>query len=98
MGPGGIANDEPVLTLGDRTRQMAVLLSLIVVMGLCYSEYSAELVFELVDGLRRDQAVEAWQLVVEGDECMVRVEEVIVHVTLDKNDVITTKPKNKRCI
>ena len=25
-------------------------------------------------------------------------EEVIVGVMLDKNDVITTKPKNKRCI
>jgi hypothetical protein len=52
---------------------MAVLLSLIIVMGLRYSEYSAELVFELVDGLRRDHTVEACQLVVEGDECIVRV-------------------------
>ena len=72
MGPSGIADDESVLALGDRTRQMAVLLSLIVVMGLRYSEYSAELVFELVDGLRRDHAVEACQFVAEGDECIVR--------------------------
>ncbi len=59
MGPGGVANDEPVLALGDRTRQMAVLLSLIVVMGLRHGEYSTELVFELVDGLRCDHAIEA---------------------------------------
>ena len=73
MGPGGIANDKPVLALGDRTRQMAILLSLFVVMGLRHGEYSAELVFELVDGLRRDHAVEGCQLVVEGDECIVRI-------------------------
>jgi len=73
VGPGGIANDEPVLALGDRTRQMAILLSLFVVMGLRHGEYSAELVFKLVDGLRRDHAVKACQLVTEGDECIVRV-------------------------
>ena len=38
VGPGGVADDEPVLALGDRTRQMAVLLSLIVVMGLSSSQ------------------------------------------------------------
>ena len=47
--------------------------ALIVVMGLRHSEYSAELVFELVDNLRRDHAVEACQLIAEGDECIVRV-------------------------
>ena len=73
MGPGGVADDEPVFTLGDRTGQMAVLLSLIVVMGLRHGEYTAELVFELVDSLRRDHAVEACQLVAEGDEGIVRV-------------------------
>jgi hypothetical protein len=72
--PGGIADDEPVLALGDRNLQMAVLLSLIVVMGLRHSEYSAKLVFELVDGLRHDHAVEVCQLVAEGDVCIVRVE------------------------
>ena len=72
VGPVGAADDEPVLALGDRTRQMAVLLSLFVVVGLRHGEYSAELVFELVDGLRRDHAVEACQFVVEGDECIVR--------------------------
>jgi hypothetical protein len=71
--PGGVANNEPVLPLGDRTRQMAVILSLIVVMGLRHSEYSAELVFELVNGLWRDDTIEACQLVAEGDECIVRV-------------------------
>ncbi len=52
---------------------MAVLLSLFVVMSLPHGEYSAELVFELVDSLQRDHAVEACQLVMEGDECIVRV-------------------------
>ena len=51
---------------------MALLLSLFIVVGLCHGEYSAELFFELVDGLRRDHAVEACQLVAEGDECIVR--------------------------
>ena len=73
MGPGGIANDKPVLALGDRTRQMAILLSLFIVMGLCHGEYSAELVFELADSLWRDHAIEACQLVAEGDECIVCV-------------------------
>ncbi len=71
VGPGGVADDELVLALGDCTRQMAVLLSLFIVMGLHHGEYSAKLVFELVDGLRRDPAVEACQLVTEGDECIV---------------------------
>jgi hypothetical protein len=52
---------------------MAVLLSLTLVMGLRHSDYSAKLVFKLVDGLRRDHAVEACQLITEGDECIVRV-------------------------
>jgi hypothetical protein len=51
---------------------MAVLLSLFVVVGLRHGEYPSELVFELVDGLRRDHAVEVCQFVAEGDECMVR--------------------------
>ena len=63
-GSGGVADDEPVL---------AVLLSLFAVMGLRHGEYSTELVFELVDGLRRDHAVEACQLVMEGDECIIRI-------------------------
>ena len=70
--PGGAADDEPVLALGDRTRQMALLLSLFVVVGLRHSEYSAKLIFELVDGLRRDHSIEACQFVAEGDECIVR--------------------------
>ncbi len=48
MGPGGIANDEPVLAFGDCTCQVVVLLSLSVVIGLHHGEDSAELVFELL--------------------------------------------------
>ena len=33
---------------------------------------TSDVVFELVDGLRRDHAVEACQFVAEGDECIVR--------------------------
>jgi hypothetical protein len=46
---------------------MAVFLTLVVVVGLRHSEDTAELIFELVDGLRRDHAVEACQFVVEVD-------------------------------
>ncbi len=73
MGPGGIANDEPVLDFGDRTCQMAVLLSLIVVMGLYHGEDSAELVLEFVNCLRSDHAVEACQFVPKVDERVVRL-------------------------
>jgi hypothetical protein len=51
MGPGGIADDKPVLAFGDCTCQMAILLSLSVVMGLRHSEDSAKLVLEFVDSL-----------------------------------------------
>ncbi len=71
MGPSGIANDEDVLAFRDRTCQMAVLLTLSVVMGLCHGEDSAELVLKFVDGLRGDLAVEA-QFVPKLDECIVR--------------------------
>ncbi len=71
MGSGGVANDEPVLTFGDRTCQMAVLLSLSVVMGLCNGEDSAKLVLEFVDGLWGDHAVEVSQFVPKLDEHIV---------------------------
>ncbi len=72
MGPGGVANDGPVLAFGDHTCQMAVLLSLSVVMGLCHGEDSTELVVEFVDGLRGDHATEANQFVPKLDEHIVR--------------------------
>ncbi len=37
----------------------------------CDREYSAELIFELVDGLWSDHAVEACQFVLEGDQRVV---------------------------
>ncbi len=61
MGPGGVADDEPLLSFRDRTCQMAILLSLSVVMGLCHGEDSAELILNFVDGLQGDHAVEASQ-------------------------------------
>jgi hypothetical protein len=72
VGRGGIANDEPVLAFGDCTCQMAVLLSLSVVMVLCHGEDSAELVLKFVDGLRGDHTVEASQFVPKLDERIVR--------------------------
>ncbi len=68
VGLGGIANDKPVLAFGDCTCQMAILLSLSVVMGLRHGEDSAKLVLEFVDGLRGDHAVEASQFVPKLDE------------------------------
>ncbi len=71
MGPGGIANDKPVLAFGDCTCQMAIRLSLSVVMGLCRGEDFAELVLKFVNGLRGDRAVEASQFVPKLDEHIV---------------------------
>ncbi len=71
MSLGGIANDKPVLAFGDCTCQMAVFLSLSVVMGLCHGEDSAELVLEFVDSLRGDHAIEASQFVPKLDERIV---------------------------
>jgi hypothetical protein len=71
MGPGGIANDEPVLAFGDYACQMAVLLPLSVVMGLQQGEDFAELVLKFVDGLRSDYAAEACQFVLKVDELVV---------------------------
>jgi hypothetical protein len=72
MGPGGVANDESLLAFGDHTCQMAVLLSLSVVMGLCHGEDSTELILKFVNGLRGDHAVEASQFVPKLDERIVR--------------------------
>jgi hypothetical protein len=72
VGPGVIANDEPVLAFGDRTCQMAILLSPSVVMGLRHGEDSAKLVLEFVEGLRGDHAIEASQFVPKLDERIVR--------------------------
>jgi hypothetical protein len=45
---------------------------LYVVVGFCDREYSAELIFELVDGLWSDHAVQPCQFVSEGDQRVVR--------------------------
>ncbi len=64
---GCVADDEPILGFGDRAGQVAVFLTLVVVVGLRHSEDSAELIFELVDCLRCDHAIEACQFVAEVD-------------------------------
>ncbi len=71
--PCRIAHDEPILALRDHTCQMAVLLSLIAVMGLHHGEDSTELILEFVNGLRCDYAIEACEFVLEGDKCVVRI-------------------------
>ncbi len=68
VGPGGIANEEPVLAFGDCSCQMAVLLSLIVVMGLHHDEDSVKLVLEFVNGLQGEHVVEACQFIPKVDE------------------------------
>ena len=46
-------------------------LALIVLVGFCDREYSAEPVFQLVNGLWSDHAIEACQFVSEGDQRVV---------------------------
>jgi hypothetical protein len=55
-----------------RASKVAVHLALFIVVGFCDREYPAELIFELVDGLWSDHAVEACQFVSEGDQRVVR--------------------------
>jgi len=45
---------------------------LFIMVGFCDSENPAELIFELVDGLWSDHAIDAWQFVLEGDQHVVR--------------------------
>ncbi len=51
---------------------MTILLALYIVVGFCDREYSTKLIFELVDGLWSDHAVEPCQFVSEGDQRVVR--------------------------
>jgi hypothetical protein len=70
--PCCIADDESVFRLGDRAGEVVVLLALFIMVGFCDREYTAELIFELVDSLGSDHTVEAWQFVSEGDQRVVR--------------------------
>ncbi len=65
-----LASSSPPSPL-DCAGEVAVLLALGVVVGFCDREYSTELVFELVDGLWSDHAVDACQFVSEGDQRVV---------------------------
>ncbi len=51
---------------------MVVLLALYVVVGFCDSEDPTQLIFELVDGLWSDHAVDTCQFVSERDQRVVR--------------------------
>ena len=72
MCPCCISDDESVLLLGNRTGKVSVLLAMFIMVGFCDRDYSAQVIFELVNGLWGDQAVEACQLVAEGDQRAVR--------------------------
>ncbi len=68
MGPCCVSDDEPVIWLGDGTGKMSIFLTLLIAVCFCNREDPAELIFESVDGLRGDHAVEACQFVTEGDQ------------------------------
>ncbi len=54
------------LWLGDGTGEVSIFLTLLVVVCCCNNDNPAELIFESVDGLRGDHAVEACRFVAEG--------------------------------
>ncbi len=62
MCPCCTSDDESVLLLGNCTGKVSVLRALFVMVVFCDREYSTQLIFELVDGLRSDHAIEACQL------------------------------------
>ena len=64
--PCCVTDDKSVFGLRDCAGEVAVLLALHVVMGFCNREYSTKLIFELVDGLWSDHAIEPGQFVSEG--------------------------------
>jgi hypothetical protein len=72
MYPCCIADDESVFRLGDCAGEVAVLLALFVIVGLCDREFPAKLIFELVDSLGSDHTVEVCQFISEADQHVVR--------------------------
>ena len=64
----------------------------------CHGEYSTDLVLKFVPGLWGDCAIEVCQLVMEADECVVRVWwRSHWCFWIDRLDLLTTKPKNYHC-
>ncbi len=68
MGPRFAFNDEPVLWLRVGTGKVSTFLTLLVVVCFCNCEDFAELIFDSVNGLWGDHAVEACQFVAEGGQ------------------------------
>ncbi len=71
MGPRCVPNDKPVLRLGDGAGEVTMFLPLLIVVHFCNHEYSAKLIFESVDGLWGDHAVEACQFVAKRNQHVV---------------------------
>jgi hypothetical protein len=69
--PCRISDDKPVLWLGDGAGKVSIFLTLLVVVCFCDHEDPAKPIFESVDGLRGDHAIEASQFVAEGEQCVV---------------------------
>ncbi len=72
MGPGVVADDNPLFFLWDVACQVAILLAFCVVVHFDQRADTAELVFKFVDAFWRDDAVEAGNLVAQSDESFVR--------------------------
>ena len=72
MVPGVVGNDDPVFVSWYDAREVAIFLSLFVVVCLDDRAHAAELVFELVDAFWGDYAVEAGDFVAYPDEGVVR--------------------------
>jgi hypothetical protein len=66
--PCRASNDESLLWLGDGADEVSIFLTLLIVECFCNREDPAELIFESVDSLRVDHAIEACQFVAEGDQ------------------------------
>jgi len=64
------ADDMTARTICEMLRTvpyLAIFLAFFVVVGLCHGENAANLIFKLIDGLRRDHAIGACQFVMEVD-------------------------------
>ncbi len=66
--PRRVSDDKPVLWLGDGAGKVSIFLTLLIVVHFSDREDHAKLIFESVDGLRSDHALEACQFVAEGDQ------------------------------
>ncbi len=72
MEPGRIGDHNPVFCLWDDAGKVAIFLAARVMVCLDESTHSAELIFELVDVFRGDNAVEVGDFVAYPDEGILR--------------------------